>query len=173
MKLQADKKRTERVFQVGDMVLLKLQPSVQQSVVSRPCPKLAFKFFGLYEVLERIGSTAYKLDLPDHSLIHPVFHVSQLKPFTAAYSPVFTELPTLVDLSSQDVQPEAILERRLVKKGGQVVPQVRVKWTSLPEDCTTWEDYYVVKQRFPAALAWGQASSAIGGGVTHAGGSEA
>jgi hypothetical protein len=53
------------------------------------------------------------------------------------------------------------------------VPQVHVKWTSLPEDCATWEDYYVVKQRFPAALAWGQASSAAGGGVTHAGGSEA
>jgi hypothetical protein len=101
------------------MVLLRLQPYVQQSVVSRPCPKLAFKFFGPYEVLERIGATACKLDLPDHRLIHPVFHVSQLKPFTADYSPVFTELPTLVDLSSQDVQPEAILERRLVKKGGQ------------------------------------------------------
>jgi hypothetical protein len=46
MKLQDDKKRTDRVFQVGDMVLLKLQPYVQQSMVSRPCPKLAFKFFG-------------------------------------------------------------------------------------------------------------------------------
>jgi hypothetical protein len=91
-----------------------------------------------------------------------VFHVSQLKPFTANYSLVFVELPTLVDLSSQDVQPEAILERRLVKKGGQAVPQVRVKWTSLPAACATWEDYCVIKQRFPAAFAWGQASSAAG-----------
>jgi Skp family chaperone for outer membrane proteins len=36
MKLQADKNISEREFQVGEMVLLKLQPYVQTSVVSRP-----------------------------------------------------------------------------------------------------------------------------------------
>ena len=45
MKQQADKNRTERSFQVGEQVLLKLQPYAQSSLVNRPCPKLAFKFF--------------------------------------------------------------------------------------------------------------------------------
>jgi hypothetical protein len=36
MKLKADKNRTEKEFTVGDKVLLKLQPYVQRSVVSRP-----------------------------------------------------------------------------------------------------------------------------------------
>jgi hypothetical protein len=45
MKMQADRGRTERHFQVGEMVLLKLQPYAQRSVVNRPCPKLALKFY--------------------------------------------------------------------------------------------------------------------------------
>jgi hypothetical protein len=76
MKHQADKFRLDRDFQVGDSVLLKLQPYVQSSVVNRAHPKIAFKFFGPFKVLQRIGSVAYKLDLPSTALVHPVFHVS-------------------------------------------------------------------------------------------------
>jgi hypothetical protein len=79
MKRQADKKRSERQFQVGDMVFLKLQPYVQTSVATRANQKLSFKFFGSFRILERIGSVAYKLQLPPSSAVHPVFHVSQLK----------------------------------------------------------------------------------------------
>jgi hypothetical protein len=76
MKRQADKGRSERQFQVGDQVYLKLQPYVQSSLAPRSNQKLAFKFFGPYPVVRRIGSVAYKLKLPDDSSIHPVFHVS-------------------------------------------------------------------------------------------------
>lgn len=166
MKLQADRKRTDRQFQVGEQVLLTLQPYTQQSVVSRPFPKLAFKYFGPFTVLEKIGMVAYKLKLPDGSLVHPVFHVSQLKPFTPNYTPVFKELPNVIDMGARQLQPEAILDRRLVKKGGQAVPQVLVKWEHVPMEAATWEDLYVVKERFPHSVAWGQATSAGGGGVT-------
>jgi hypothetical protein len=44
---------------------------------------------------------------------------------------------------------EAILERRLVKKGNADVPQVKVKWQTLPEASVTWEDWYVLINRFP------------------------
>jgi hypothetical protein len=58
IKAYADKHRTEREFQVGNDALLKLQPYAQTSVINRPCAKLAFKFFGPFKILERIGEVA-------------------------------------------------------------------------------------------------------------------
>lgn len=99
MKLMADRSRSDRQFAVGEQVLLKLQPYTQHSVANRPYPKLAFKFYGPFSVEEKIGVAAYKLALPVDSQIHPVFHVSQLKPFMPCYAPVFSELPKVSDLS--------------------------------------------------------------------------
>lgn len=48
MKDQADKKRSERSFAVGDWVFVKLQPYVQVSVAARANHKLSFRFFGLF-----------------------------------------------------------------------------------------------------------------------------
>ncbi|RLM78443.1 hypothetical protein C2845_PM12G21170 [Panicum miliaceum] len=79
MKNQADKNRSERVFHVGDKVYLKLQPYIQTSVQHHSNDKLSFKFFGPFEIMEKLGTVAYKLKLPPTSAIHPVFHVSQLK----------------------------------------------------------------------------------------------
>lgn len=122
--------------------------------MSRPCPKLSFKCFGPFRVLENVGAVAYKLELPADSLIHPVFHVSQLKPFTPNYSCVFKELPKVVDLGALQPQPEVVLHRRLVKKGNQAIPQVLVKCDKIPVDAATWEDLYVMKARFPTGIAW-------------------
>ena len=79
MKRQADKKRSERQFNVGDMVFVKLQPYVQSTLAPRSNQKLSFKFYGPFQITECIGSVAYKLMLLSSAAIHPVFHVSQLK----------------------------------------------------------------------------------------------
>ena len=79
MKKHVDSKHSDRQFQLGDLVFVKLQPYVQTYVASRSCNKLAFKFFGPFRIVEHIGTVAYKLDLPVSSSVHPVFHVSQLK----------------------------------------------------------------------------------------------
>ena len=135
--------------------------------MSRPCPKLAYKFFGPYKIIGRVGSLAYKLELPTGSQIHPVFHVSQLKPFTVDYSPVFNQLPAPPDLTVGDLIPQAILERRLVKKGNAAIPQVLVHWRTLSPASATWENYNVLKPLFPEVdLAEGDPSQE-GANVTH------
>lgn len=170
MKTYADKNRTEREFSVGEQVLLKLQPYAQQSVVNRPYPKLSYKYFGPYQIVERIGAVAYKLELPTSAQVHPVFHVSQLKPFTANYSPVYSALPSVPDLMATTPVPVAILQRRLVRKGNATTPQVLIRWAHMPEECATWEDYYVLKHRYPDATLWDEeqdlASSQGGVSVT-------
>jgi hypothetical protein len=166
MKFYADKKRSKRSFQVGDKVLLKLQPYAQTTVVNRPFPKLAYKYFGPYRVLERVGQVAYKLELPPESKVHNVFHVSQIKEFRPDFSPVYKDLPNAPTLDILDTVPEKILDRRLVKKGNAALPQVLIKWTTLTEDMATWEDWTTLSTKFPFILAWGQASASGGEPVT-------
>jgi hypothetical protein len=117
MKLYADAKRLERVYQV----LLKLQPYAQATVINRPYPKLAYKFFRLYIILECIGQVADKIELPPNCKVHNVFHVSQLKDFGPDYSSILATLPDPPE-DVLDTEPEKILERRLVKKGIATLP---------------------------------------------------
>ena len=95
MKNNADKKRRGLELTVGSMVYLKLRPYRQQSVSRRLCQKLAARYYGPFEVLERIGKVAYRLRLPEGWRVHPVFHVSQLKQVVGANQVVTPLLPTL------------------------------------------------------------------------------
>jgi hypothetical protein len=155
MKKQSDQGRTNRVFE-GQQVFLKLQPYCQSSVASRPYPKLAFKFFGPFTIARKVNHVAYELALPPGCGIHPVFHVSQLKPHVGSNTPVSSSVP---DLSTGLQVPGQILDSKLVWRGGKALSQVLVKWSDWDVSLATWEDEAVLKQQFPAAPAWGQAVS--------------
>jgi hypothetical protein len=80
MKQQADHHRSERSFEVGDWVFLRLQPYKQMSLKqAKKDNKLSPKYYGPYKVLQKIGTMEYKLELPTSSQVHPAFHVSCLK----------------------------------------------------------------------------------------------
>lgn len=83
-----------------------------------------------------MGQLAYQLDLPEDSKVHPVFHVSQLKPHVPDHSPVFSTLPPGLALDFLFVEPEG----KLVKKGNVAHLQALVKWSSMPETMATWEE---------------------------------
>jgi hypothetical protein len=81
-KSYVDKNKTQREFKVGDHVFLKVKAN-RSSLKLRSCAKLAARFCGPFEILERIGPVAYMLALPASMTIHNVFHVSLLKKYIA------------------------------------------------------------------------------------------
>lgn len=83
----ADRNRSDVVFQVEDKILLKLQPYTQYPVVTCPFPKPALRYYGRFTIVGRVGPAAYKLGLPLESLIHPTFHVCQLKQLVPDFTP--------------------------------------------------------------------------------------
>jgi hypothetical protein len=71
--------RRELSFEVGDFVYLKVLPirGVRKFGVKG---KLAPWYVGSYQILAKRGEVAYQLSLPENlSVVHDVFHVSQLK----------------------------------------------------------------------------------------------
>ena len=63
MKWFANKKRVDRSFVVGDWVYLRLQPYKQSLISSKRFGKLAPRFYGPYQVVQKVGEVSYKLDL--------------------------------------------------------------------------------------------------------------
>ncbi|XP_027083680.1 uncharacterized protein [Coffea arabica] len=79
MKHVADKHRSDREFQVADLVYVKLRTYKQHSLKSSSCQKLSPRYFGPFPILEGIGKVAYRLQLLAQAKIHSTFHVSMLK----------------------------------------------------------------------------------------------
>ncbi|KAJ3707739.1 hypothetical protein LUZ61_011444 [Rhynchospora tenuis] len=152
MKKQSDSGRTERAFSKGDWVYLKLQPYRQISVSGGPHCKLNPKFYGPFEVLSKIGTVAYKLNLPPTSSIHPVFHVSQLKARVGQNQTVSPSLPIVGTNNSSPDMPEYIVARRLIKRRNSPVPQILLKWKNQSIDDAQWIDFDVISRRFPGIV---------------------
>lgn len=166
-KQQAGKGRSEREFKSGEWVFLKLQSYRQLSVESRKSIKLLPRYFGLYEIVAKVGSMAYTLRLLEDSKIHPTFHVSLLKicPYPANL-PVhlLVDLEMLVEIK----EPTKVLDRRMVRRKGRAVTEVLVRWQGETRDDATWELWQGLQTMFPefakTAHPWGQGCSEVGGG---------
>ncbi|RVW97716.1 Transposon Ty3-G Gag-Pol polyprotein [Vitis vinifera] len=146
MKIQADKNRFDREFDIGDMVLLKLQAYKQVSMHSGG-PKLQPRYYGPFKVIDRIGTVAYQLQLPPDAQIHNVFHVSLLKPAHASIQ-ACSSLP--ISNTSTTLLPQAILDRRLVKIHNVPAVQLLIHWVDKSPADASWEFADDLKRRFPA-----------------------
>jgi len=77
-KSYADNRRRDLEFE-GDFVYLKVSP-IRGTRRFQVRGKLAPRYIGPFKIAKRVGTVAYRLELPkEMSDIHNVFHVSQLK----------------------------------------------------------------------------------------------
>jgi hypothetical protein len=77
-KSYVDKGRTHTEFKVGYHVFFKVK-SNKSSLKLGNCSRMATRYCGPFEILERIGPMAYMISFPSSMSIHNVFHVSLLK----------------------------------------------------------------------------------------------
>lgn len=149
MKFYADKGRSERTLELGDMVYLKLQPYRQVAMGIRGSLKLRSKYYGPFKVIEKMGAVAYKLQLPDGAGIHPVFHVSQLKKHLGARAIPMPNLPAVGPDGQIKTEPAAVLQRRMIPRHNEPVTQWLILWENLTPAEATWEDASYIQAAFP------------------------
>lgn len=149
MKQVADTKRRDVSYEVGDWVFLRLQPYRQHTIFRRTSQKLSTKYFGPFQVEERIGPVAYRLKLPEGTRVHSVFHVSLLKKRVGPETPTSGTLPPLRATGLLRLRPLHVLQTREVIIDGQTSVEALVQWQDLPVTEATWEDLQQLRQSFP------------------------
>jgi hypothetical protein len=78
-KSYADKRRRDLSFEIEYFVYLKVSP-MKGTHRFRVKVKLAPRYVRPFKIIDREGEVAYQLELPPQlSVVHDVFHVSQLK----------------------------------------------------------------------------------------------
>ena len=148
MKLQYDKKHIERHYKVGDWVYLKIQPYRQQTVASKDYHKLSSRYYGPFQVIEKVGTVAYKLKLPPTARIHNVVHVSLLKRKIGPTVTVEVALPPVQDSSTLKWTPAVVLETRMIKHRGVAATQWLIHWLGSSPEEATWDMADEIRNRY-------------------------
>ena len=139
-KSYADVRRRPLEFKVGDHVFLKVMPKRGVVRFSKR-GKLLPRFIGHFEILERVGTVAYRLALPPSmSSVHKVFHVSMLRRYTPdpAHVVDWGEIGVDTDRTFEE-GPVGIEDSRDQVLRRKTVRLVRVLWQHRGVEESTWE----------------------------------
>ncbi|GJU83730.1 putative reverse transcriptase domain-containing protein [Tanacetum coccineum] len=149
-KSYADLKRKPMEFQVGDKVMLKVSP--WKGVVHfGKRGKLNPRYVGPFKVLEKVGSVAYKLELPQElSRVHNTFHISNWKKCHAD-EPIAVPLDGLhFDDKLQFIEePAEVMDHEVKRLKRSRISLVNVRWNSRRGPEFTWEREDQFRKKYP------------------------
>ena len=128
--------------------------------------KLSPKYYGPYQIMQKIGSVAYKLELPPTTKIHLVFHVSCLKKVIGHNIPTQTTLPELDEEGRIILEPEYIRQTRTKTLRNRTITEYLIQWKKLPVEDATWEDEEFI-QKNPNLISIAYNASLKKGGMLH------
>lgn len=99
------------------------------------------RYYGPFQVSEKLSDVAYRLKLPAHWKIHNAFHVSLLRPFVGDVPEdiVQEEQPEVEELD-EILIPEQILAHKERKVKGQVARRFLVKFQNYSPMDAKWMD---------------------------------
>jgi hypothetical protein len=144
-KMYVDRHRVEHKFEVGDLVILRLQPYIQSSLKKSGVNNLKPRLYGLYRVTRRVGEVAYELEFPEGSMIHNVFHVSCLKKALGKRVTTSIDLPPLDEDEQLVLTPKNIIDVRERRLRSRVIQEYLVRCTDLPVEDATWEGAQILQ----------------------------
>ncbi|KAM6574634.1 hypothetical protein CsatA_006842 [Cannabis sativa] len=151
-KSYADLKRRDIEFEVGDHVFLRVTPRKGLSVKRfGKRGKLSPRYVGPFQILDRVGSVAYRIALPPSlSGVHNVFHVSQLRKYVSDPSHVLSyETLGLQEDLSYNERPVKILDQKDRILRNKTITLVKVLWKNSVVEEATWELESDMREQYP------------------------
>ncbi|XP_042432697.1 uncharacterized protein LOC122019279 [Zingiber officinale] len=149
-KSYADLRRRDLEFAVGDHVFLRVSP-LKGVLRFGKKGKLSPRYIGPFEVLDQVGTRAYRLALPPNlSGVHNVFHVSMLRRYLSNPSHIIRHetVQWTPDLSYEE-RPKQILDRQIRNLRNKEIKMVKVLWGNQTIEEATWETEPDMRNRYP------------------------
>ncbi|GJS18961.1 hypothetical protein Tco_0413433 [Tanacetum coccineum] len=149
-KSYVDFRRKPLESEVGDRVLLKVSPWKGVVRLGKK-GKLAPRYVGPFEILERTGLVAYRLRLPEELIgAHDTFHVSNLKKCLGNANLHVPLNEIKIDKTLRFVEePVEIMDREIKSLKRSRIPLVKVHWNSKRGPEFTWEREDYMKSKYP------------------------
>jgi hypothetical protein len=127
---QANKHRREREFEKDDWVFL----ATGNLSLMTQTKKLAPRYVGPLRIIEKISSSAYRLEIPATWKIHNVFYVGLLKEYRGETPTEPVQIPPLMH-EVEEFEVEEVRNHRSTEKGLEFL----VKWRGYTEEENTWQ----------------------------------